>query len=178
MLLRDLAGQASHLPVLLSKGYQTLRIASSHTWAYPYPSAANPCIDNNLALCGVQVIHDQFDKTRLQKIAFIDTVCHERSIEPPFLKVCPLEKKQDRNCCNCRKCLSTIAGFLCLGIDPKPYGLSCKQALDRICTLLKPQKLNYYTIELFTEAQELLHERIKRGEDIGEIEKILEIRSF
>ena len=99
----------------------------------------------------------------------------QRSIEPPFLKVCPLEKKQDRNCSNCRKCLSTIAGFLCLGIDPQPYGLGCKQAIDRICALLKPDKLNYYTIELFTEAQEILLERKLKGETIGELEKLLSI---
>ncbi len=77
-------------PILLSKGYTTLRIASSHTWAYPYPSAASPFIDNNLRYCGLKVLHDQFDKTRLQKVAFICDTWTRLAMKPSLLQICSL----------------------------------------------------------------------------------------
>ena len=89
-------------PILLSKGISTLHIASSHTWHYPYPSAASPFIDNNLRFCGLRVLHDQFTLTRLQKVAYIDAVYNELGLEKPFLKICSYEKSQDSNCQECR----------------------------------------------------------------------------
>ncbi len=155
-------------PILLSKGYPTLRIASSHTWLYPYPSAASPFIDNNIHLHGLQVIHDQFNKTRLQKIAFVCDGYKHHAVEKPFLKICSVEKKFDSNCCNCRKCISTAIGFYALNKIPKTYGLplSLEQAVKKTLELLAPQKLNYYTILYFREVQEALKQRIAKGEKL------------
>ncbi len=152
-------------PILLAKGYATLRIASSHTWHYPYPAAASPFIDNNLKYAGLRVIHDQFDMTRLMKTVFIAKTCKEKKIDPPFLKVCTEEKKCDKNCCQCRKCLTTIAGLLIFNEPLNLYGfpLSVNEACGRIQKLLKPDKLNYYTILCFKGMQKKIKERVKEG---------------
>jgi hypothetical protein len=151
-------------PILLSKGISTLHIASSHTWRYPYPSAASPFIDNNLRFCGLKVLHDQFAMTRLQKVAYIDTVYTQLGKEKPFLKICSCEKSHDRNCEECRKCLTTTLCFDALGIDPRPYGLSSSHSISRkILDLFQDSKLNYYTILLGKEIQKMIVTRLREG---------------
>ncbi len=148
-------------PILLSKGYRTLRIASSHTWQYPYPSAASPFIDNNLRLCGLKVLHDQFTLTRLQKVGYIDEIYTQLGSQKPFLKICSYEKSQDSNCHDCRKCLTTILCFEALGVDPRPYGLSSTSETSRkILAMLNEPELNYYTILLGKEIQAAIKKRM------------------
>ena len=155
-------------PVLLSRGYPVLRIASSHTWLYPFPSAATPFVDNNIRFCGLRVIHDQYDMTRSAKIAFIAQTVKEKNLRKPFLKVCSYEKKNDKNCGICRKCVSTIMGFYAIGEDPKPYGmhLSLPLTCDRFFKLIAPKKLNAYTILYCKGVQQRIRERIARGEPV------------
>jgi hypothetical protein len=154
-------------PILLSRGISTLRIASSHTWQYPYPSAANPFIDNNLRFCGCKILHDQFTFTRLQKVAFIDKVYTELAQKRPFLKICSYEKNDDCNCQGCRKCLTTILCFEALGVDPRPYGLPTSKGISgKILALFGEQKLNYYTILLGKEIQETIRKRLAQGESL------------
>ena len=154
-------------PVLLSKGYDTLRIASSHTWNYPYPSAASPFIDNNLRYCGLRVQHDQFDYTRLMKIDFIDQMVTKLGIQKPFLKICSLEKNKDKNCHGCRKCLTTILCFRALGIDSGQYGLSYSPKIaKKIIKMFSDPKLNYYSILIGKEVQEMLKKHLENGEKI------------
>lgn len=165
-------------PILLSKGYPTLRIASSHTWLYPFPSAASPFVDNNIRLCGLQIMHDQFDMTRLQKIAFVCDGYKKYDVKQPFLKICSVEKKFDSNCCNCRKCISTAVGFYALNKNPKEYGLnlSLTQAVQKTEELLAPSKLNFYTILYFKELQHTLKLRVEQGEKLpAELSKLLAI---
>ncbi len=154
-------------PILLSKGYDTLRIGSSHTWQYPYPSAASPFIDNNLRFCGLKVQHDQFDHTRLMKVNVIHQMVSSLGITPPFLKICSFEKLKDKNCHKCRKCLTTVLLFRVLGIDPKPYGLNYSSKLyKKILEAFKEPKLNYYTILIGNEVQEVIRARIAEDEPV------------
>lgn len=151
-------------PILLQKGYSTLRIASSHTWQFPYPSAASPFVDNNLRFCGLKVLHDQFTFTRFQKVGYIDGVCTRTGLEKPFLKVCSYEKTHDRNCHECRKCLTTILCFIAQGIDPEPYGLSYSPTIAaQILATFDEPELNYYTILLAKEIQHCVKKRIAQG---------------
>ncbi len=164
-------------PILLSKGITTLHIASSHTWCYPYPSAASPFIDNNLRFCGLRVLHDQFNLTRLQKVAYIDAVYNKLDLEKPFLKICSYEKSQDGNCQECRKCLTTILCFEALGIDPCQYGLPNSAGISqKILALFKEPKLNYYTIVLGKEIQETIYKCKAQGVSLDlYLEKFLTI---
>lgn len=113
--------------------------------------------------------------TRLQKTMFIAQKLNKK---PPFLKICSLEKGSDRNCCQCRKCIITIAGFLAIGENPKRYGLpiDTTTALKKMLELVKPQKLNYYTILYFKEMQGVLQQQKAEGKKIRqEFEKLLAI---
>ncbi len=162
-------------PILLTKKYPVLRIASSHTWLYPYPSAASPFVDNNLFFCGLRVLHDQFDMTREDKIAFIARTCKELKMDPPFLKICSLEKKNDANCGSCRKCLSSAIGFLAINENPKEYGINIERStlIKRTLTLLAPEKLNFYTILFFKGIQKTIQERLEQGKPVPEELKVL-----
>ncbi len=143
-------------PILLAKGYKTLRIASSHSWLYTYPSAASPYIDNNLNFAGKRIVHDEFDKTRLQKIEGIVKTCSSGKEPYRFLKVCSFEKNDDKNCGVCRKCVSTAIGFYVCGGNPKKFGIVPlgETAVKRALGLLRPQKQNMYTLLFFKEVQE------------------------
>ncbi len=148
-------------PILIAKGYPALRIASSHTWLYPYPCAATPYVDDNIRFCGLRLIHDQYNLTRAAKIELIVQTCKERNIKKPFLKICSFERKNDKNCCKCRKCLSSIMGFFAIGADPKDYGMpiSLATAWARTKELLAPAELNAYTILYFKGIQQRIQAR-------------------
>ena len=75
------------VPLLYLKGYSVLRIASSSTWAYPWPSSANPLIDNNLLFANnFRLEHDQFDLSRADKIELISDLVKKGRIQRPHLK--------------------------------------------------------------------------------------------
>ena len=121
------------LPIMLFKGYSTLHIASSYTWDYPYPSAANPVVDATI-LCAdsFRLVHDQFDFSRLDKLEYIAAKMKKQNIEKMELKVC--SKPLAYNCCeDCSKCMQTIIGLLVLGEDLSRYGffISREEALAR-----------------------------------------------
>jgi len=159
-------------PILLATGITTLRIGSSHTWKYPYPSAASPFIDNNLRFCGLKVLHDQFALTRLQKVAYLDSVYTAHALPKPFLKICSYEKNEDTNCLACRKCLTTILCFIALGIDPEPYGLVYDEdKAVEILALFDGPALNFYTIVLCKEIQDTLKKRLRSGAKIDSMLK-------
>lgn len=155
-------------PLLLSKGYATLAIASSHCWNYPYPSAASPFIDHNLRYCGLSVRHTQFELSRLQKIKYICKHFEAIGDTRPFLKVCSYEKDIDENCLRCRKCLTTALCFYALGYDPNPYGLESaleqtQKIFSRIYALFNKDELNFYSIQLGKEIQQTIRHRKEKG---------------
>lgn len=133
-------------PILLAKGYTELLIASSFTWNYPYPYAANPLVDNNIHFAEIfSVKHDQFSFSRIDKIVTMIRIIKEKKMDIPFMKVCA--GQQNYNCCKagCNKCLQTIMALLILGQDPFPWGfdISPDEALSRIKEYLKTD-LSYW----------------------------------
>lgn len=110
------------IPILMIKGYTTLLISSSFTWDYPYPTAANPFIDDNIRIAGAfRLKHDHFELNRLDKIKFLIENCKEKGVEFPLLKVC--DGQRSNNCCDdCNKCIPTILALLALNEDPQKYG--------------------------------------------------------
>ena len=167
-------------PILLTKGYPVLRIASSHTWLYPYPSAASPYVDNNIFFCGLHVVHDQYELTRVAKIEYIARIIREKNLKKPFLKICSYEKKNDKNCLLCRKCLSTIMGFFAIGEDPRKYGMpiSLSLAWERTRKLLEDEELNCYTILYFKGVQQRIQQRMQSGEHVPKELEILAAMDF
>ena len=142
-------------PILLTKGCSSLYIPSGICWYYPYPSCDNPFVDNNISFAGVQLHHDQFEYTRLQKSESIARICNERKIEKPQIKVCQMNTtKDDSNCNKCRKCLSTILSFIAAGEDPQAYGfkISKRKAAKRTVALLN-KKMAHCWLWTFTTIQ-------------------------
>ena len=115
-------------------------------------------------------MHDQFDKTRLEKIALVCEGYKKYNVNKPFLKICSVEKKFDSNCCACRKCISTAMGFYALNKNAQEYGvnLTIAQATQKSYELLAPKKLNYYTILYFKEVQQALRKRLNQKEKLPE----------
>lgn len=120
-------------PILFIYGYSILRFASTYAWEYPYPSAANPLVDDNLIIAGgLRLKHDQFDFNRIQKIELIVKKAKEKGMALPFLKVCDYQRS--RNCCDdCSKCIPTILGLMALGENPQDYGfeITVENATER-----------------------------------------------
>lgn len=144
-------------PLLVSKKICELRIASSYTWSYPYATAANPFVDNNIRFAGgIRVIHDGFEFNRHDKINYIVNVCKDKNLKKPFLKVCDYQATS--NCCDakkCKKCLSTIISLMVLNEDWKAYGFNIErnEAIHRVQTLLAPDILCETFIRKFGEIQ-------------------------
>lgn len=122
-----------NLPIMILKGYQELHMASTYAWDYPYPTSANPLVDNNLLCAGVfRLIHAQFDLSRFEKTQRIIKKVREEKFDCPIIKVC--DGQRLNNCCDdCSKCVQTMLALLALGEDINRYGfeISRQEAIER-----------------------------------------------
>ncbi|MBA2306980.1 hypothetical protein H0W26_02505, partial [Candidatus Dependentiae bacterium] len=121
-------------PILFTKGYSELQIASSYTWSSPYPTAANPFVDGHVLLAGsIRLKHGHFDKTRFDKVQLIADLVKRKNIPAPYLKVCEYNpyreaKKTLGNCCvNCSKCRMTALTLAALGEKLSSYGFNSSE---------------------------------------------------
>lgn len=155
-------------PILYAKGYPILYIASSYTWNFPYPTAANPLVDDNIRFAsGIRANHDHFELSRLDKLAFVARGAREKRFEIPRIKVCAA--RTTKNCCfDCCKCTTTALGLLALDENLKSYGFSV--APEKIVEKIKERlntPLHYWELWNFLEIQLLLKERKKKGENLS-----------
>ncbi len=147
-------------PILFTKGYPTLLIASGVTWDFPLPTAANPFLDNNIKAASVfSANHAHFNYNRFDKVKLIVDVVKQKGIKIPFMKVCdakgqnvfdPINHSGTTNCCrNCTKCLTVINALAALGVDPVPYGFNVtpKEIEERTKTFweMKKKGIGYWT---------------------------------
>lgn len=155
-------------PLLLLKGYPELRHASTITWDYPYPAAANPFIDDNIRFSGVQLKHDLFDMNRLEKCEYVANFCKEKNIDKPFIRVC--EEKSIANCGKCQKCIRTVLEFAILGENPKGYGfnVSGDDVIKKSYKFMKHHSNGSTTVWHFQHMKKKLQEKAKKGEKIPE----------
>lgn len=98
-----------------------LYIASSYTKEDKNVTCASyPTIDENIHFGDVNVIHDQFELNRQQKIEKIVKISNKIN-KYPTLHVC-WENSTGKNCCKCEKCCRTILGILIENESPEKYG--------------------------------------------------------
>lgn len=98
-----------------------LYIASSYTKEDKNITCASyPTIDENIHFCNTDVIHDQFELNRQQKIEKIAKIANEIK-KYPLLHVC-WENSSGNNCCKCEKCCRTMLGLLIENESPENYG--------------------------------------------------------
>jgi len=156
------------IPLLICKGYNHLRIASSISWECPFAHAANPFIDNAIRCAGVRVEHDGFEYSRVQKCNVLKK-CLEKSNEPrPRIRVC-VESKNATNCCVCIKCLQTIHCLWAVGLDHKDYGFECDDQV--IITALRAQlqkRFSRFKLWHFECIQAFLTEKQENGDALSD----------
>ena len=154
-------------PVLVSKGYPTLHMASTYTWYYPYPAAANPFIDDNLVFAGnFRLKHMHFDLSRIDKIALLVKRIEEKKCAIPYMKVCDCGDGA-YNCNNCGKCLGTIISLAALGENPQAYGFDI--ASDAIAPTAKKflaAKRTYWTRWNFLCLQKFIRQKLQNNEPV------------
>ena len=155
-------------PLMLLKGYPELRHASTITWDFNFPAAANPFIDDNIKFSGVRLKHDLFDMNRLEKCEFVGNICRTENLDKPFIRVC--EEKTVGNCCHCQKCVRTILELIIAGEKPKDYGFNIapEVALRKSKQFMRDHTNGATTVWHFMHMQRKLQERAKKGERIPE----------
>jgi len=109
-------------PLSTVESIKTLYIASTFTIRERQivTCASDPRIDNNVAFSGVDVVHDQFEYNRQEKIQKIVAFCANKGVHIK-LHVCWV-KRDGNNCCDCEKCWRTIYGLIVAGGNPYDYG--------------------------------------------------------
>jgi hypothetical protein len=118
-LLAPLAYLNRYKHVIISSSYST---NSNIIWG------SSPDIDNLISFSGTKVIHDSFEKKRIQKIKFItdEVKTNNRSI---ILKVCYSSRNTAINCNQCEKCYRTILGLIINNANPNDYGFKVSSYL-------------------------------------------------
>ena len=83
-------------------------------------TASSPAIDNHVAFCNCQVVHDGYEASRCDKV---QAICDFYQNQPrkPFLRVC-FKSDTGTNCGVCEKCTRTIMPILLAGGNPADYG--------------------------------------------------------
>lgn len=155
-------------PLMLLKGYPILYHASTVTWDFNYPAAANPFIDDNIKFSGVRLHHDLFDMNRIEKCEFIAHICKKEHLQKPFIRVC--EEKIVGNCCKCQKCVRTILEFAVIGENPRDYGFDgeVEKVLKKSKSFMAQHTNGATTVWHFKHIQEKLIELKNQGRPVPE----------
>lgn len=109
-------------PYAFVKNLSIVYIGSSYSTEYRlvHPWGSDPRIDNRVRFAGVEVLHDQADCTRQDKIDHIVDHVKKKHVEMT-LRVCWISSG-GKNCCHCEKCYRTIMGLLAAGAEPQKFG--------------------------------------------------------
>ena len=155
-------------PILVSKGYTKLFIGSSISWSCPFIHAANPMIDDNIHFAGISLHHDAFELSRVDKNEYLATLCREKRLKRPFIKVCP-SNNINGNCCRCEKCFRTINGFLCIDEPFQEYGfpISTNEAIARLKKFLTLNKSWRMRVWHLVCMQQKVKQRLKQGHELS-----------
>ena len=105
--------------------------------------ASYPTIDNNIKFASCNIVHDQFEFNRQDKIKYVIDYCNknQNKIE---LRVC-WQSNGGGNCSKCEKCYRTIMGILVEGEDPNQYGFKVNK---EVIKYLKIYITEYYDFNL------------------------------
>lgn len=109
-------------PIAYLHNIKLIYIASSFWEGIKMTCASDPTIDNKLEFCGTNIIHDQYDCSRQQKIRLLSEFLRYNK-KQLFLRVCWKSHEGD-NCCKCEKCYRTIFGLLAEGLNPEDFGFA------------------------------------------------------
>ena len=109
-------------PIAFIKKLSTHYIPSSYTvHDKNVVCASYPTLDEEMKFCGCKIIHDGFEKTRIEKVK---NICEfaEREDKKITLRVCCTEREEEENCCGCEKCYRTIGEIIACKRNPNDFG--------------------------------------------------------
>ena len=121
----------------------------------PRPTcASDPLIDNKVRFCGCKVVHEGFERSRIDKLRQIVRFTEEsgRSVH---LRVC-WEVISGNNCGVCEKCQRTIFGLYAVGADPEKFGF-CLSSEVREEILRRVQDISVENFAFWDEIKQLLY---------------------
>ncbi len=129
-------------PILVARNISTLLIGSSRTIENSDPNGTHPAIDNNISFAG-SAIYYYGEKSRVQKVMNINTLCEKKGLPLPYLRPCWNRDPNGENCLNCNKCLYTAINIIAAGGVPQEFGLDIKinEIIERSKKLLYKIKL-------------------------------------
>ncbi|MFX0094659.1 MAG: hypothetical protein ACFFBD_23185 [Candidatus Hodarchaeota archaeon] len=108
-------------PLTFVKNIRTLWVAATQCRKYEYPRHAHPAVDNKLSWGDLQIVHDNFDLTRHEKVRNILKPWIATTSPNLTLRVC-YSQFHDFNCNKCEKCRRTITSLVLENIDPTKFG--------------------------------------------------------
>ncbi len=164
-------------PILLSKGYKQLNLATSGSWSYPYPAAYNPYIDDNLHVGGANLHHTEFDMSRLEKVRYVANYYNEHP-EINFHKINTCEKPRFDNCSlHCKKCIRTVMAFMAIGekdLELFGYPVTPDEVLESIQEYLTHAKKCTSVYRFISKYRQLWHlncaqDELYRRRSLGEL---------
>lgn len=149
-------------PLLYVMRISTVYIASSFSPKYGFHTcASDPTIDNYVKFFDCSVVHDGYEYSRQDKINRIVSFSrlHHKSIK---LHVC-WESQKGSNCCNCEKCIRTIAGLWAEGEDPAYYGFENidKSIANSYSIIFEKANTSYLVKTFYPEIQEVAKKKKK-----------------
>lgn len=107
-------------PIAYKFNMKIIYIASSYTKKDKVTCASHPTIDNFVRFYNTEIIHDQYEFNRQEKIENI--VNFTKKVKKfPNIHVC-WESSGGKNCCYCEKCCRTIMGIYAANGDSSKYG--------------------------------------------------------
>lgn len=89
----------------------------------PNKIASYKTIDETLKLAWCNVVHDQFDLIRIERVKKI-LDWHKKTGESVQIRVCYSESADGGNCSHCEKCYRTILEILSYDLEPQNFGFS------------------------------------------------------
>ncbi|WP_319205478.1 hypothetical protein [uncultured Ilyobacter sp.] len=109
-------------PISYIRGISKIYIASSFTSVSDFriPWGSDPRTDNEIKWGETKVHHDNFNRSRQDKIKQISDFV-KRTGKHIKLRVC-WESPGGSNCCKCEKCSNTMIGLMLENLDPKEFG--------------------------------------------------------
>ena len=116
--------------------------------------ASYPTLDEKMCYCGCNVIHDGFDKTRVQKVENVVEYSNKNDCLIN-LRVCCTEREEELNCCRCEKCYRTIMEILACKEQPRKYGFDIDdKQIQNIKKFLKNYEMQDMGVVYWKETQE------------------------
>ncbi len=113
---------AQAAPLAYIRHFKLVYIASSYTLQDKIPSASYPTIDNYVRFCNTQVVHDQYEHHRQEKIQILIKY-YKKTGKRLNLRVCWISRG-GMNCCHCEKCIRTMFALMAEGESPYDYGFN------------------------------------------------------